>query len=442
MGTAKQILTQDELTQLNEALQQLAANLKIHVNASLSVAHGFNVQQSTYYDSAGDVVGDYVLVFQFGTPPDTFFLYAPARLSSLGPSSASSGLTLTSTSPTGAFVAPGVPLASRSLVTQFTTEALALAQIYNNLLLDHAAGVVSDTGASQVHGGVDYSAGDVLDSLSHKVGRKYISMGVGGIDFSIPADLSITGPPQGPRLQPWSKSFYSFRSSSPNSALAGVPFQLTWLGDHPGTSKWEVSSDKSTWLNLSIAPYNAPPYSTGAQFYPVPGWQAGIEYVMSDTVSPQDTLTVVYMSPVENTWQHLYVRGTVTNAGGTATSQIITIDIYDKTGSWIVYAAHAVSPFSPREMRRLFRIRLWARKNRNSDVSFYLGESGEALVSKMRERGFDFSTLTDEIRGFLGDSNLDEEARFELFRTMVIRCLKEYWPDCPHPVAAAELRCQ
>jgi hypothetical protein len=90
----------------------------------------------------------------------------------------------------------------------------------------------------------------------------------------------------------------------------------------------------------------------------------------------------------------------------------------------------------------LFRIRLWARKNRNSDASFYLGEDGKALVAKMRERGFDFSTLTDEIRGFLGDSNLDEKARFELFRTMVIRCLKEYWPDCPHPVAAAELRCQ
>ena len=199
MGKIKGILTQNDLLTLNAALEQLGANLSLHVNSSLSTAHGVNVEQTNYYDSGGDQFGEASVVFEFGVPPNTIRLFAPLQLTALGPASTGNGL-LTATTPSGTLTSPGVPLANKPLVTELASPSVDQASIYENILLAHANSVHSDTGATQVHGGQTYTVSGVLDSLGHTVGRRYITLGVNGIAYRIPCDEIKTGPPQPPRF--------------------------------------------------------------------------------------------------------------------------------------------------------------------------------------------------------------------------------------------------
>lgn len=441
MGINSQVLTQNSLLALNAALEQLASNLNIHVNESLSIAHGINASIADYYDNMGDKWGNVVIAFEFGAPPNVTRLYVPAQITTLGPASTGTGI-VASPAPSGSFSSPGVPLSDKPLVTDLTSESTTQAVIHDEMLLAHANTVHSDAGANQCHGGTTYASVSVLDSLGHIVGRRYVTIGVNDTSWSIPCDPFVDGanygPPQTPRLTQFSQTYFRFNSSSPNTAMSGTPITVVWAGTMPGVVKWRMSHDNVLWTDLGVAPYNAPPYSTGGSYVGFPGWQSGVAYTLTDTYSTQDTMIVKQMHPDENAWRSLYLKAVVENAGGTATTQTIQIDIYDETGSWIVYAAHAVRPFSTDEMKRLYKLRIWSRKNRREHALFYLGAEGKELVSKMRARGFDFGTLTDEIRGFLADG-LDGENRFNLFRKMVVRCLREYWPSCPHPVAVAEL---
>lgn len=193
----KKILTQSELHVLNDSLEQLAANLKLHVNGSISVAHGLNAKVANYYDDRGDQWGSIVLSFEFGTAPDITRIYVPAQITTIGPGSESSGLVPTG-SASGSFSSPGIPIGGKTLVTELAEESLGQSTIYNNILLAHASTVHSDTGAGQCHGGTSYVTGSVTDTLDHVVSRKYVILGINGTAWKIPGDEFVDGSSYGP----------------------------------------------------------------------------------------------------------------------------------------------------------------------------------------------------------------------------------------------------
>lgn len=249
MSEQKAILTQDEIVALNEVLQNLAANLKLHVNSSLSSAHGINAQINDYFDGVGDKFGNATLIFEFGTAPAVTRLFVPAKVTTLGPARTTSGINLTATGPTGTFLSPGIPLAEHPLVTEFTEQILEQATIYNDILLAHANTVQADTGAEQAHGGTEFTPGNVLDSLGHIAGRYSITMGINGITYQLPADTSPSGPPQPPRSMVLTQNptkgfthpsplYYQHYENRGGGKLfhALYPSGLTWLATAVGTA--------------------------------------------------------------------------------------------------------------------------------------------------------------------------------------------------------------
>lgn len=201
MGTSKDILTQNDLIALNDQLSRIGTNLKLHVNESLSIAHGMNAVVANYYDSAGDKFGNVVLVFDFGTPPNVVRLFVPAQVTVLDGQIDQTGFVAAGDTPAGSFNSPGVPLGSKSLVTEMSIDAANQSEVYSNILLAHAQSVAANTGAAQCHGGTSYTIGNVTDSRSHVVGRRYITLGIDGLAWKIPADVfsensGTFGPPQ------------------------------------------------------------------------------------------------------------------------------------------------------------------------------------------------------------------------------------------------------
>lgn len=249
MGTQKPVLTERDLTALNNALEQIASNMTLHVNESLSIAHGINATIANFYDSAGDQWGNVVVIFEFGSPPNVTRLYVPAQITSLGPARTTNGIN-SSGSPTGSFLSPGVPLTLKPLVTELTTEAVNQAIIYDNMLLSHTNTVFSDTGADQCHGGRTYTVGSVTDSLGHTVSRKYISLGINGTTWKIPADEywnsgSGFGPPQLMRginlVADRTTKVNTAASKQPKPQLCGFWLTSPTGGSTPYTVTWEIN---------------------------------------------------------------------------------------------------------------------------------------------------------------------------------------------------------
>ena len=221
MAENVKLFTQSELTALNIQLDQLSQNLSAHVNGSLSKVHGLNVIPVPYYDSAGDRLGEMTVSFQFGDPPNNVTLFAPARVltsaNDPGPHSTSDG------GIGGTSAAAGVPIQSKPLVTSSpSSDAIAQASVYNQLLLLHSNSTIDDIRENQAHGGTAYATENVLDSLGHTVGRNTITLGINGKAVKIPADPNfLTGLGYGPpeplrkpslRMNPADASF-SYNSS-------------------------------------------------------------------------------------------------------------------------------------------------------------------------------------------------------------------------------------
>jgi hypothetical protein len=422
MSAEKNIITQSEIGPIKTEEAELAENLYAHANASLSKAHGMEFvrltypftdtegnEVSQYYDSNGDIVGYYQMRLTYSNTN----YYVPLISSMLSGQTALKGVRSSS----GISIETG----DSAWVTDFTSGAVnSLAVANTTMLLPHTQLSHWETHTSGIFSVLPMT---VLDSAGHIVGNYVARLVFDGKELLVPCDSRLGGPAQVPRLQAFITNHYSFKSSSPNSAMATTPLTINYQGTAPVTFQWQVSINNSLWQDL------APGVNV---WFTLSGWQGGIQTIWTSTASP--TLIINYMSPAENRWQTVYLRAIVTNSAGSVTTGVIQIDIYDKTGSWIVYAAHAAAPFTDQEMRRLYHLRLWALENRTETTHMYMGSTGDKLVEIMRKKGFDFTTLTAEIQTFLkADVNMKE--RYRRFESMVVRCLAEHWPDCPDPVA-------
>ena len=191
----RQLLTQSEALPFHEALDLLAQNLKVHINHSLSKAHGINARLGNYYDSGGDLVGNIVLEFATGTPPNMTIVYAPAMVTALAPGSTGDGLIRTTVDANGVTLASGVPTRKAALATKFADGILEGALAQNTLILDHSRIVHGDT-EPQAHNGVIVLNNAMIDTLAHTVGRRTVRFSVGGVNYELAADPNMSGPPQ------------------------------------------------------------------------------------------------------------------------------------------------------------------------------------------------------------------------------------------------------
>lgn len=427
----KNLITKTQLAAVKQAENTLADNLFAHVNASLSQAHGillYNLPHPTFDEHGNDISfyadsnGDRVGFYQARLTYNNVNYFVPLESSTLSGKSALTGVTSADLPGTDT---PG----ATAWTTDFTPEDVADLTVANSsVLLPHTQQPhweVHTAGIYQILPQI------VVDSAGHRVSNFVARIVVDGVELWLPCDSRIGGPVQLPRLLPLAPSFFSFKSSSPNAALANDPFTLAFDGTKPVNIQWEASNNNVLWQTL--------PTSDGSVFFNLPGWSPGIQYVWTGVGTPaQATITIVYMRPAENTWRQLFLRATASNPAGSVTSNVIEINIYDKTGSWIVYAAHEVSPFTPSEMRQLYHLRLWALRHRPAATKMYMGETGSQLVDRMRAKDFNFASLTETIKAFLAE-NVDLPQRFNQFQHMVLTAFQEHWPDCPDPVTQSLL---
>lgn len=285
MSELVKLFTQADLAELNAQLDTILKNLSAHTNMSLTKAHSVKVLPgASYYDSAGDAVNNryagapynIVLEFNFGEPGALTTIYVPARIVTgsttvrdPGPRTISDGITFQATTPSGTSTSPGVPMAQKALVTT-SPAAVAYEQsvVYNDLLLQHQTCTVMDLRELQCHGGLAYSTEETFDSLGHKMGRRTVNIGWGGVLYKLPGDTAAAGPPQTLRLLrcttnansfPWRNVRYHARDDWGEAyfyymGYYGSPAatSLTWQMNDAGNYAWPrgAFTISSTWHDL------------------------------------------------------------------------------------------------------------------------------------------------------------------------------------------------
>lgn len=330
MGENTKILTEREMTVLNASLEKIASNLSIHVNESLSIAHGINAKVANYYDSSGDKWGSVVLMFEFGDPPDVIRFYVPAQITTLAAASTSDGVESSAVS-SGSFNSSGIPLTLRPLVTELTEDSSNQAEVYNNMLLAHTSTVMSDTGASQCHGGQTYTVGNVLDSLGHVVGNRYITLGINGTSWKIPCATAEAGPGQTMRginlLASISKRHNVARQGRDDNQYGAL-----WLTDPTGgtgshTVEWQINAladgSSSTWTVMSDVTVG----------YHVAATEKVISYDISEGTPPGSYSIKLQASESDddNTLQ-CTIRAKITNSAGSVYTNYCRFYANDEDG--------------------------------------------------------------------------------------------------------------
>lgn len=414
MSAEKSILTQSSINNIKTWESQLAENLAAHANASLSKAHGMTYRYllspyldssgndvGVYYDSGGDVVGYHQMQVTYN---NTLY-FVPLNSSMLDGQPAATGVpsTVGSISTTG----------GSAWVTDFVSAAQQNMEATNNLLLPH-----TQLSHWEAHTVSSYAVlpQSTVDSAGHTVGRYVLKLVYENQELFIPCDTRMGGPPQPARNISITIDTPNvvIPKKSPNTCDVNIWAYAT--GTLPITYSWQ-------WSITNTDPWTV--FTNG--YVNVTGWSPGF-----DTFVFQNHVNIIYVNPGSRNTASVYIRCAVIQPGiGTFYTNSVQFTATDNTGSWIVYAAHAASPFTGSEMRRLYHLRLWSLKHHPETTSLYMGRTGKKLVSIMGKKGFDFTTLTAEIRRFLKEG-LTPEQRYKRFEKMVVRSFAEHWPDCPN----------
>lgn len=404
MATNKSIITQAALEPIKAWEAEIAENLIFHANTSLSKAHGWEFAgASPYQDSYGDQVGSAQMRLSF----NNINYYAPLNASTEPGQPPITGIEFSASAAQGQ--------GGSAWVTDFSTESQAhLIATNTQLLLPHTL-----RSHWEAHTGGVYTIKPqpVSDSAGHLVGSHVAVIVYKGQQLLIPCDTHYGGPLQPPRnlVLTCDTPFVDISEGSSNDC--NVKLFATGLGTQPFTYKFQVSiNNADPWADVVI------PLTT------ILGWQPGFISTITGNL-----LNIINVGPGSESTAFVYIRCLVSNVAGIGATNSIYFGAHDATGSWIVYAAHAVAPFSKSEMLRLYRLRLWSLKNHNADTAVYMGRTGNQLVTRMKAQGYDFAKLTPEIQGFLG-GEMPYEERFARFKAMVLHCFAEYWPSCPDPL--------
>lgn len=451
MSEQRTLVTQTQVDALNAIIAQIGQNLNTHVNDSLTRAHGLNAAFTTYFDTAGDTVGNVVIWFDFGTPPNVTRLYVPAILTTLGPARTDNGVTVTAQTPTGSSISPGIPLTEFPLATVFTEDTANSLNIYNDLLLAHIGGIMTDTGALQVHGGAAFSTINSLDQLGHVVGRNLVQIGINGTAFNLIADSLSSGPPQPPRVQPFPQTFFQVN----HGWSGGFGFLDIITGG--GSTLLGTPSGFSNEYGIVVTPSVLP---TGCTFK----WEYNVGGSFTGHTIPNDTFTEIPFVGHPNTnfqvfvnsfngaiffmsgWvggdttDYVQVRLTVSDTAASTTKAvngadlIITFSVVNHTRCcWFASQANITRRLSTDEWRVMGMIEQALFKLNRRSVTFYV-KHGEELVKKMIAGGVEqswFEEFIDRAVKLAIEDRLADAG--EYYMRTVLEMSEKYWPDCKHP---------
>jgi hypothetical protein len=430
----RNIVTQAEIAELKFQLAEIADNLSVHINQSLSKAHGINLvtgyvdsngnDLTTYQDSNGDIVGRYFIVFFVN---NTLY-YAPGQATSLAGQPETTGQ-IDTTGTEELIQGTG----GSAWITDYTSvDVLAAQNVRDDVLLPHTL-----LGHWETHGSLTVLPEVTVDDAGHTVGRYVIKMNVNNVTYKIPCDVRFGGPPQPPRILSdaifpqygatavhiTSPKGTSFSSQVPGGVLQA---SATFGGTKPVTQAWQVF-DVTDFIDLPASTYTQP----GT------GWN--ITYTGQTT----GTLLISDGNPGgNNITRSGFLRLRANNGTGDVFSRQLTLTLTDETGCWIcseVWRARRAAGLPARntddKYNEHFRdlVKHFLRYNREM-ARFYLHDC-EPLVQKMKLAGVNFVEMT----GF-NDSIIrlmragEKQAATILYMQTIMDCIATYWPDCPHPV--------
>ena len=450
MSQERTLVTQGQIDALNAIINEIAANLNTHVNDSLS-AHALNGQFGTYFDSAGDTVGNVVLWFDFGNPPNITRLYVPAILTTLGPGRVSTGVNVTATTPSGSSVSPGIPLTERPLATVFIEDTTNSLTVYNDLLLAHTQGAMTDTGALQVHGGAAFTVADSFDQFGHRVGQYLIQIGINGTAFNLIAADGINGPPQPPRVQPFSQTYYQVD----HGWRGGLGFLEIITGG--GSSIINPPSGFADEYGIVVTPSVAP---SGCTFR----WDYFLANEFDGHPIPSDTFTnipfvnhpgspfQVYVNSFDgsifflsgfvggDTTDYVKVRLTVTDTVASTTKAvngsdlIVTFAVSNHTRCcWFCSQAEKSRFVTEEEWSMQGAIERVIFKFNPRIVAYYL-KYGKELRQRMIAGGVKqkwFEDFIDRIVKLVRECRIEDAANYYVLQ--MYEMTRKYWPECSHP---------
>ena len=297
----------------------------------------------------------------------------------------------------------------------------------------------------------------------NKVGTVTLQVRQNGVIYKIPASLSPYGVPRVPvigvQLQTQAFSLAPEGQPQPN---VGVSCQFTATQSTVVT--WQVYLSTG-WTDMNFAFL----YSGGNQYSSSPSgghtfqaYQATFTYTNADGTSGSTSLTsgnVQYTTPnyPQPTTQTAalvlsFLSGDTTDAitlgkirlkidntaigGGIRYSGECTCILEDQTGSWVVSALD--HPWTPLELNRLFRFKVWSYTHNPEETAIYRGKLGKELVQRMLNQSADFSGLKEKVIAMLNES-MTMTHRFQTYRALIKECFKKYWPDCPDAYVRKEL---
>jgi hypothetical protein len=296
--------------------------------------------------------------------------------------------------------------------------------------------------------------------IGNKVGTVTLQIVANGQIYSIPASLSLYGPPRvGTITQQLNTEAFSFAPEGGTPPSVTVTCEFT--ASQATVVTWEVYVG-SAWVSMNAIYY----YFGGAQYSGVQSHSfkastATFTFKNADGSSGTSTVTsglVQYTTPsyTEPSAQTASltmaffsndttgkitlgkIRLKIDNSaigGGIRYSGECTCTLEDQTGSWIVSAIE--HPWTDLELKRLFRFKTWACKHQAYETSIYRGSLGRQLVERMGAR-FNESGLKEKVIAML-NSNMTMTQRYSTYRALIKECFKKYWPDCPNSHVQKEL---
>lgn len=352
------ISTQGASTDLKDALDQMAENLKAHAGASLSKAHGIQLVKG-YVDSSGndlrvyaDSNGDIVSNSSTSAPNFIQFTiggvnyYAPAQTSALA-GHASAEQTIAD-----AARATSENQGSAALITDYATLETLHASSLNAQVLEHAG-----RAHAAVHQNLSAVVKTTVDGAGHTVGNYVVRLSIAGAVYDIPADLRLGGPAQvvrgitvTPARQLVSGSTLPLGPCSMLAAYTG--------GTLPATRVWQYNTlrnETGAWTDIPTSPSSGAINTEGGTFtFGYSGSDTAILAISANSLNGIDNATV---APA------FVFRAKYTNAAGVAYSNVAYVDAYDKTSSSIIFSSSYAAGFMTKEQffdMLAYRIRVQA----------------------------------------------------------------------------------
>lgn len=419
----KTIVSQTEIAAFKDAIDKVASNLNAHINQALSKAHGIDLvagfvdgggnDRTAYRNSNGDLIGTTFVRFAVGG----ILYYAPGASTVLAGQPSSTGSLDSNPDIT---VAQSVP-SPCSLITEYGSIEIQQAVNVNSLLIEH-----TQTNHDQVHsygGSMQAVLKNTFDSAGYLVGRYVIKFVFGGVEYEIPCDTRVGGPPQPPKVDVIPSSKLADNIPSPYNITITPTIQG---GTLPISFSWEYYNNGG-WTILPVNVVTDVPFVGNVSNH------VSLEFLSTAT----GTIQFNSGAPGGDRFDYIRLRLTATNEAGSATTDpqgnILYFDfqVQDKAPCcWFCTQGNITKRLSPEEWQTVGLIEQELFRRCRRMVVWYLRQ-GDVLVSRMLAAGVAqawFEDFTTDLLACYRSKGLDKAAIF--YVEQVGSMTDKFWADC------------